>query len=316
MSGFAILCPGQGGQSASMFDLLPAPQQMELDAWWRQLPLEHGVAMPSRQALLQNPQHLFANRYAQVLVVAASLADWHALQMQWPQMPAPDVVAGYSVGELSACALAGMLEPAACLRLAGQRAQCMDACAIGHTFGMAALSVTGSGMQSLAALLATEPEVGLAIENGAQQWVVAGEAQAMQRLQMRALQAGASWQPLAVQIPSHTGWMSAAVGPFAQCLQEISWHQPKMAVVAGVSAQIDYDYQKICFNLQQQMAHTVRWSTCMDVLAETGLRVALELGPGTALTRMFNQRHPQIEVRAVSQFRSIQGVVDWLQRHL
>jgi [acyl-carrier-protein] S-malonyltransferase len=53
----------------------------------------------------------------------------------------------------------------------------------------------------------------------------------------------------------------------------------------------------------------------MDATAEAGMTVALELGPGAALARMLQARHPQIACRSVADFRTLDGIVAWLGRH-
>jgi [acyl-carrier-protein] S-malonyltransferase len=62
------------------------------------------------------------------------------------------------------------------------------------------------------------------------------------------------------------------------------------------------------------LAETIEWSACMDAAVESGVTVALELGPGAALSRMFRSRHPEIACRSVSEFRSLDGIVSWLER--
>ena len=52
----------------------------------------------------------------------------------------------------------------------------------------------------------------------------------------------------------------------------------------------------------------------MDAAAEAGITVALELGPGAALARMLQARHPHIACRSVADFRSLDGIVAWLGR--
>jgi [acyl-carrier-protein] S-malonyltransferase len=68
--------------------------------------------------------------------------------------------------------------------------------------------------------------------------------------------------------------------------------------------------------LSRQIAEPIRWKDCMDACAEAGATVALELGPGAALSRMLQARHPGIACRAVSEFRSLGGVRAWLERQL
>ena len=64
-----------------------------------------------------------------------------------------------------------------------------------------------------------------------------------------------------------------------------------------------------------QLAEPIRWKDCMDACSEFGATVALELGPGAALSRMLQARHPHIACRSVSEFRSLDGVRSWLNRH-
>jgi [acyl-carrier-protein] S-malonyltransferase len=52
----------------------------------------------------------------------------------------------------------------------------------------------------------------------------------------------------------------------------------------------------------------------MDAAVESGATVALELGPGASLSRMFRTRYPDLPCRSVSEFRSIDGIAAWLER--
>jgi [acyl-carrier-protein] S-malonyltransferase len=52
----------------------------------------------------------------------------------------------------------------------------------------------------------------------------------------------------------------------------------------------------------------------MDAASEAGISYALELGPGNALTRMLQNRHPHINTRSVADFRTLDGISKWLSR--
>jgi [acyl-carrier-protein] S-malonyltransferase len=64
-----------------------------------------------------------------------------------------------------------------------------------------------------------------------------------------------------------------------------------------------------------QIAQTVRWSACMDQIHMRRVGCVLEIGPGAALARMWNQRFPDVPARSVDEFRREASVVDWVQRH-
>jgi [acyl-carrier-protein] S-malonyltransferase len=50
----------------------------------------------------------------------------------------------------------------------------------------------------------------------------------------------------------------------------------------------------------------------MDAAAEAGITVALELGPGAALSRMLRAVRADIACRSVAEFRSLEGITSWL----
>ena len=118
----AILCPGQGAQHAGMFDLARTDKQTAtmLDAWH----LDARLGTPL-QHVLDHPTLLFSNAMAQPLVVAATLAAWVAIR---DLLPKPALVAGYSVGEVAAYAVAESISCEDAIRLAAVRAELTSAC--------------------------------------------------------------------------------------------------------------------------------------------------------------------------------------------
>jgi [acyl-carrier-protein] S-malonyltransferase len=87
-------------------------------------------------------------------------------------------------------------------------------------------------------------------------------------------------------------------------------------VLSGITAEPITRADKAIAHLSRQIAETIVWKDCMDACAEAGVTVALELGPGAALSRMLQARHPQIACRSVADFRSLDGVRNWLVRNV
>jgi [acyl-carrier-protein] S-malonyltransferase len=52
----------------------------------------------------------------------------------------------------------------------------------------------------------------------------------------------------------------------------------------------------------------------MDALAEQGVACVIEVGAGTTLAKMWNQRHPDIPARALDEFRDVAGAARWIAR--
>ena len=302
----AILCPGQGAQHPAMFDMArtdPAANRL-LDAWF---------ADPALGATLRAGlgEERFTNRIAQPAIVAATLAMWSALRATVAQ---PALVAGYSIGELSAYGVAGALEPVDVITLAIERARLMDACVIGGA-GQGMVALSGMPAGSISDLL-TRCGFYPAIVTGDDALVAGGPAERRDELAQAAIAAGGHATVLPVAVASHTPMLAGAVAPFAALLANAHWRTPAFPVVSGISAEPVFDAKKAMAELPRQIAEPIRWRECMDALTEAGVTVALELGPGAALSRMLQSHNPRIASRSASEFRSLDGIRAWLERQL
>jgi len=305
MSGrLAILCPGQGAQHAGMFNVLGMAAAPALLAGWR---LDEALGMPLVQ-LVHDERRMFANRHAQPLLVAATLAAWEVVR---PLLPRPTVVAGYSIGELSAHAVAGTITPSTALMLAALRAEAMDRCIQGQP-PQGLVAVSGLRLETIRALL--PDELYPAIETGDDAMIVGGRRDAIARFEAAVLQAGGRGVVLPVEVASHTPLMQGAVAPFLAALQETQFQPAPSRLLAGISAAPVANADQARDTLARQLTQTIRWTDCMDACAEAGIAAALELGPGSGLARMFQARHPDIPCRSLADFRTPDGVSAWLER--
>lgn len=302
----AILCPGQGGQHAAMFDLARADARGA--AFLSQCALAEQLDAPLAQ-VLSDPQLLYANRNAQPLIAAAQLAAWHAIR---DELEAPAVVAGYSVGELAAYAIAGVFAAGDAVAVAAQRARFMDKAAAAQP-GQGLMSVGGIAVDASRTCLQSH-DAFVAIETGDDTLIAGGADAALQAAAVELAALGARTGRLPVGLASHTPLMRQAVAPFDEALQRLDCAAPSTTLLAGVTGQAVADQRQARELLVRQLTDTVQWSACMDACAERGVTVALELGPCNALSRMLRERHPQIECRSLSDFRSLSGALAWLRR--
>ncbi|MEC5160490.1 MULTISPECIES: acyltransferase domain-containing protein [unclassified Janthinobacterium] len=291
-----ILCPGQGGQHAGMFDLARTHAG--------------AAALLERIAVPAEPARLFANRVAQPQIVAAGLALWQAIR---GVAPAPALVAGYSVGELTAYGVAGALAPDDAVALAQARAALMDAC-LEHHPGQALAAISGLRLQRVRELLAGDL-YHVAIETGEDSCVAGGPAAALAALTAGVAAAGGRLKRLPVDVAAHTPYMAQAVAPFAAALRATGFGAQQAPVLSGIAACGVVGKAGAVEHLSRQLAEHIVWTECMDACAEAGIGVALELGPGAALSRMLQARHPGIACRSTADFRSLAGIARWLERH-
>ena len=255
---------------------------------------------------------MFENRVAQPAIVGATLAMWEALRRR---VPAPAMVAGYSVGELSAYGVAGALEPAR-RGAAGGHPRAPDGC---RSRGVVTASAGRNQRRCRSRTCARWRRAAgfeIAIVTGQDSCIAGGLASTLASLESQVVGAGGRLQRLPVGIASHTSLMAPAVAPFAEALLAAPFHAQVCPVLSGIGAERITDKPRAVETLSRQLSETIVWSECMDAAAEAGMTVALELGPGAALARMLQARHPQIACRSVADFRSLDGIVAWLGRHI
>lgn len=295
-----LLCPGQGGQHPAMFERVhahPAVQALLATAAGR-------IGMPVQQAA--DDAQRFRNAIAQPLVCSGALAHWLALR---DRLPVPSVVAGYSAGELAAHAIAGSFDAETCLSLALERARMMDA-ASPPDAGL--LAVLGLNAAAIAALCAAHG-LHLAIVNGPDHVVLGGLRNALDAAAQDAAAAGARTTALPVSVPAHTPLLQVAADQFTARLREADVQAPWRRLLAGTDGRVVDSAERVVATLGAQIARTVQWQTVLEQAAERGGRVFLELGPGAALSRRVRELHPQLQARSVEDFRTLEGVLEWVE---
>jgi len=294
---FALLFSGQGAQHASMLawlpKTLPAALHAQLGQDWR--------------IRLNDPAWAGRNALAQPLLTGLALTAWSLLNVE---LDAPAAVAGYSVGEVAAFSAAGMYDSTTALDLARQRAACMDHAAALSATGM--LGVTGLTPDNTFRLCRDFGLV-VAIRNGIDSVVLGGTQASIPPAIETAKLLGARCTPLNVALASHTHWMEAASAPFSEALGRVEFKRPRCPLFSNADGRIASPEQARTA-MVRQLTHTVRWDECMEGIASRQVACVLEIGPGQALARMWNQRYPHISARSVDEFRSLRSIVDWVSR--
>ena len=204
----AILCSGQGLQHPGMFALTAdAPEAAALFAHAASL---LGGRDPRDIVRTDTSAALHRDRTGQILCTLQAQAAAAALRNE---MPPHLIVAGYSVGELAAWGVAGLLDMTATLDLAARRAEIMDGA-----------SSPGDGLLFLRGLPRDEVDrlcqrhgAAVAIVNPAGAFVLGGAGAALESLadEARAMGAGRVVR-IPVEVASHTSRLSAPLANFAR----------------------------------------------------------------------------------------------------
>lgn len=297
----ALVFSGQGTQHAGMLPwlddtdplLAQMAQMLGVDRW---------------RQVLEDPARAARNHDVQLLLTGTGLAAWSALA---PQLPTPAAVAGYSVGEVAAFSAAGVFDAGTALRLAAARAEAMDQAAATAPGGL--LAVTGLAWPAIEAICqATALEV--AIHIGADAAVIGGPGAALDAAMALASDQGARCTRLNIAVASHTSAMRPAAQAVAQLLDGLPLRAPTLPLFANATAERIRHAAQAASALSQQIAQTVLWANCLDALHARRPSCLLEIGPGSALAAMWNQRHPDVPARSADEFRHAGAAVDWVLR--
>ena len=291
---YALLFSGQGTQHAQMLPWLENAAQAQpflaqLGDWRGLLGRETGRAN---------------NALAQPLVVGTALAAWAALRPLLPE--APEVVAGYSVGEVAAFAAAGAYPPERAMALVRQRASLMDAAVRGSDTGLIAISAITE-----AEVLAACPGLECAIRIDPDNNLFGGSRETLDEAQ-RVLQHRAQFKRICVALASHTSWMRSAAQAFLTVVEAAGLRAPDCPIALNATGATSRNVRVLGPALAAQVAQCVEWGACMAAIAERRPSCVLEIGGGSALARMWSARHPEIPARSLDEFRSVEGAAAWI----
>lgn len=286
----AIVCPGQGSQTPGFLT-----EWLDVDGV-----AEHLAALSSiterdltAHGTTSDEETIKDTAVAQPLIVAAGLVTARALFGQ--KLPDGAIVAGHSVGEITASALAGALDEADAMNFVKVRANAMAEAAAATPTGMAA--VLGGDPAEVKAKL---DELGLtpANANGGGQTVAAGTLEQLAALGENP-PAKARVIPLKVAGAFHTSHMQPAVGTLQELASTITPSEPASTLLSNFDGQAVASGQANLDSLVAQVSRPVRWDLCMETLAAAGVTGILELAPAGTLVGLARRGLKGVKTLAV-----------------
>lgn len=270
----AIVCPGQGSQTPGF--LTP----------WLEVP---GVAahlatlseLTGRDLLahgtVSDEETIKDTAVAQPLIVAAGLLTARALFGE--RIPAGALLAGHSVGEITASALAGALNEADAMVFVRERANAMAQAAATTPTGMAAV-LGGDPDEVLAAIAAAG--LTAANANGGGQTVAAGTLEEIAAFAANP-PAKARVIPLKVAGAFHTRHMAPAVDVLDALVPGLAPRDPAAILLSNFDGKPVSGGAANLASLVAQVSRPVRWDKCMEEMAAAGVTGILELSPAGTL---------------------------------
>jgi [acyl-carrier-protein] S-malonyltransferase len=295
----AFIAPGQGAQTPGMLTpWITDPSAQELLSHWSQ---EIDLDLV-RLGTSADADEIKDTANAQPLIVAAGLLGARALG-------AADIsiVAGHSVGEITAAAIAGVIDEVDAMKLVRVRGIEMAKAAAIKPAGMAA--VLGGDRTVVLQAIA---DLGLvaANDNGAGQIVAAGDLDALSQLAPE----GARVRALAVAGAFHTSYMQPAIDPLRSIAANIQVHEPSCGVISNKDGAILHDGREILNRIVAQISNPVRWDLCMETLA-TQVTGAIEVPPAGTLVGLLKRAVPIVETFALKAIEDVTLAQEFIVRH-
>jgi len=231
---------------------------------------------------------------AQPLIVAAGLVAAASLfDVELNSLPV--ILAGHSVGEITAAALAGVLTEAEAMTFVRERANSMAAAAAVTPTGMSAV-VGGDPAEVLAAIEASGASP--ANVNGAGQTVAAGTFDQLKALAENP-PAKARVIPLKVAGAFHTSHMSPAVDALKALAPTLNPVAPKVPLLSNYDGGEVTDGGAAVESLIAQVSRPVRWDLCMETMVKRGVTGVIELAPAGTLAGLAKRGMPGVKTVAV-----------------
>ncbi|WP_028595619.1 ACP S-malonyltransferase [Paenibacillus assamensis] len=305
MSKIAFVFPGQGAQSIGMgkdvYEANPASREIFERA-------NRVLGYNLTDIIFNGPEELLKQTiHTQPALVTVSYALYTAFAERGIR---PDYLAGHSLGEYSALAVAGVMSFEDAVATVRKRGEYMEAAVPKGQGAMAA--VLGAGREQLGALCddisAFRAPVEMANINCPGQIVISGSADGVQAVVERGKEAGAKRViPLEVSGPFHSSLMQPAADQLSDAFDQVSLQNTQIPIVSNVSAQAEQEAGRIRQLLVEQVCSPVLWEDSIRYMIGQGVDTFIELGSGTVLAGLIKKIDRSVKVVSINSLESLEA---------
>jgi len=195
----------------------------------------------------------------------------------------PEMVAGHSLGEISALVANGVLSFEDGLQLVSKRALAMQkACETQKSTMAAIIGLEDALVEEICAEV--DGVVVAANYNCPGQLVISGEVEAVEKACEILKEKGAK---MAVVLPVggafHSPLMEPAREELAAAIEATIFNEPSCPIYQNVAAMAINDAATIKGNLVAQLTAPVKWTQCIQAMIADGATEFIEVGPGKVL---------------------------------
>jgi [acyl-carrier-protein] S-malonyltransferase len=250
-----------------------------------------------------------ATNNAQPLI--ASLAFLSAKKLTWEKYQGI-IFSGHSVGELSACSLAGFYSMQDAMQLVAVR---------GNAMAEAAMSSQATGMSAV--LGGKKEDVIEHIQkynlvpanvNSEGQIIASGLLTDLERLAENPPDS-TKVRRLDVAGAFHSEFMKPAEAKLAQQFNQVNLNKPRYRYISNKDGSVVTESSDLKNRLVSQISSPVRWDMCQATMKDLGVTGMLELAPGGVLTGIAKREMPGVERFAIKSPEDITAAQDFIDKH-
>ena len=302
----AFVFPGQGSQKVSMgHDLFTSSKVGK-----KYFDLANEIMDTDIQSIIFNgpEEKLKETQYTQPAIYIVSVILGHILLEEGQQ---PDMVAGHSLGEYSACTIAGSLTFETGLSLVKLRAESMQDAGTTNPGTMAAIiGMADEDVISMCNIISSDESVVVAANfNYPGQVVISGNINAVHETMAKAPDLGAKMaKELNVSGAFHSPLMEPAKKRLSATLDNIEINTATMPVYANVTAEPMIEADEIRSNLKNQLDCPVKWHETIDNMKTAGATEMMEVGPGRVLQGLTRRIDKKLTSRGVETLEQIKEI--------
>ncbi len=242
----------------------------------------------------------------QPAIVTVSYACLQATREVSNSSPPPTFVAGHSLGEYTALAVAGVLDFATTVYLARERGRLMYEAGLVRPGGMTA--IIGFD-EALLAEICSLTDTQIANINCPGQLVISGAKENLPKAADLAKAKGASRTiPLPVSGAFHTPLMQPAVDGMSEIIATLNFHDPTVPVIGNTNAQPLTTAEQVKVELITQLCNCVQWQRSIDYMIDDGVSTFIEIGPGKVLSGLIKRINKNVNTLNIGDAEAVKNL--------
>lgn len=302
----AYVFPGQGcqwvGMGRDLYNSFDSAKAVFKQA-------DEALGLPLSRLCFDGPEdELRQTINVQPAIVAVSLACLSTIRDAADDdiLSPPAFVAGHSLGEYTALAAAGVLDPANTIYLARERGRLMHQAGLINPGGMVAIIGLN---ETLLAEVCAETDTRIANINCPGQLVISGARKNLTKAAALAKARGA-YRTITLQVSCafHTPFMQPAVDGMAEIIATISFGEPLIPIIANTTAQEITTAELVKEELLRQLCHGVQWQRSIEYMINNGVATFIEIGPGKVLSGLIKRINKKVKTLNIGDAQSIKNI--------